>query len=57
MGMELWRKDVPAGRTAEDKRWRAEEFCGVQILTYAILSNHWHILVQVPDKLAVSNSF
>ena len=25
-----------------------EEFCGVRVLTYCIMSNHFHILVEVP---------
>jgi REP element-mobilizing transposase RayT len=29
---------------------RAEAFCGVRILTYAILSNHFHLLVEVPER-------
>lgn len=28
---------------------RAAEFCGLRILTYAIMSNHFHVLVAVPD--------
>ncbi len=27
-----------------------EQFCGVRILTYCILSNHFHILVEVPER-------
>ncbi len=27
---------------------RCEGFCGVRVVTYAILDNHWHILVEVP---------
>jgi putative transposase len=29
---------------------KLEEFCGVQVLTYCLMSNHFHILVRVPDK-------
>ena len=29
--------------------WQAADFCGVQVLTYCILSNHFHVLVRVPD--------
>jgi len=31
------------------------EYCGVEILTYAILSNHFHLLVRVPEKQVVSD--
>jgi len=27
-----------------------EDFCGVRILTYCVLSNHFHILVEVPER-------
>jgi REP element-mobilizing transposase RayT len=30
--------------------WQAAEFCGVQVLTYCLLSNHFHVLVRVPPK-------
>jgi hypothetical protein len=29
---------------------RLERFAGVQILTYAVMTNHFHILVRVPDR-------
>ena len=29
---------------------RAEAFCGVRVLTYAVLSNHFHLLVEVPER-------
>ncbi|MDD4019234.1 MAG: transposase, partial [Kiritimatiellae bacterium] len=29
---------------------RAEAFCGVRVLTYAIMSNHFHLLVEVPVR-------
>ncbi len=28
--------------------WAAADFCGVQLLTYAILSNHFHLLLRIP---------
>ena len=31
------------------------DFCGVDILTYCIMSNHFHVLVRVPDWPAVSD--
>jgi len=36
-GKEVFRKQM----------WQQAEFCGVEILTYAILSNHVHVLAQV----------
>jgi REP element-mobilizing transposase RayT len=33
----------------------AEGFCGVHVLTYAILDNHFHILLEVPEPEAVSD--
>lgn len=39
--------------------WKVADFCGVEILTYCIMSNHVHILVRVPDRRfldKVSNS-
>ena len=31
------------------------DFCGVDVLTYCIMSNHFHILLRVPDGAAVSD--
>ena len=28
-----------------------EEFCGVRVLSYCVMSNHFHLLVEVPPKL------
>jgi putative transposase len=35
--------------------WQAAEFSGVQVLTYCLLSNHFHVLVRVPVKTQVSD--
>ena len=34
------------------RRWmRAyETFCGVHVLTYAVMGSHFHILLEVPDR-------
>ena len=31
------------------------DFCGVQVLTFCIMSNHFHVLVRVPNAPAVSD--
>ena len=30
--------------------WRIADFCGVEILTYCLMSNHFHVLVRIPEK-------
>jgi putative transposase len=35
--------------------WQVAEFCGVQIITYAILDNHFHVLVEIPKRAPVSD--
>lgn len=35
---------------------KLEVFCGVEILTYTILDNHWHILLKVPAPCDVSDN-
>jgi len=36
--------------------WQVADFCGVEILTYCVMSNHFHVLVRVPAKCAVSDA-
>jgi REP element-mobilizing transposase RayT len=36
--------------------WKAAEFSGVQVLTYCLLSNHFHVLLRVPVRSAVSDA-
>lgn len=36
--------------------WQVAEFCGVQILAYCVMGNHFHVLVFVPDKVEVADS-
>jgi putative transposase len=35
--------------------WLVAEFSGVGVLTYCLLSNHFHVLVRVPAKAAMSD--
>jgi REP element-mobilizing transposase RayT len=35
---------------------RAEVFCGVRILTYAVMANHFHLLVEVPERREVDEA-
>ena len=31
------------------------DFCGVQVLTFCVMSNHFHVLLRVPDSPRVSD--
>ncbi|TVP81083.1 MAG: transposase [Puniceicoccaceae bacterium] len=30
--------------------WQVADFCGVEVLTYSIMTNHFHVLVRVPEQ-------
>jgi putative transposase len=46
--------DVAAERFVQFMR-QVEEFTGVQVVTYCIMSNHVHLLIHVPARQAVSD--
>ena len=35
--------------------WQVADFCGVELLTYCIMSNHFHVLIQVPGTSKISD--
>ncbi|MFP4069076.1 MAG: transposase, partial [Opitutales bacterium] len=35
--------------------WRVADFSGVEVLTYAVMGNHFHVLVRVPADAEVSD--
>lgn len=35
--------------------WKQAAFCGVQVLGYCIMSNHFHVLIKVPAKIELSD--
>jgi REP element-mobilizing transposase RayT len=45
VGKEVLRKQL----------WQVADYCGVQILTYAILSNHFHVLVRLPQFTSITD--
>ena len=44
------RLDDPANEVLRKQLWLVADFCGVHVLTYALMSNHFHVLVRVPLK-------
>ncbi len=45
VGREVLRKQL----------WQISDYCGVQVITYALLSNHFHVLVRVLQKQPLSD--
>ena len=45
--------DETAKEVLRKQLWRAASFSGVQVLTYCILTNHFHVLIRVPPKEVV----
>ena len=45
--------DDTAKEVLRKQLWQIADFCGVQVLTYAILSNHFHVLLRVPQAETV----
>ncbi len=35
--------------------WQVAHYCGVEIVTYAIMANHFHVLIRVPQSQRVSD--
>jgi REP element-mobilizing transposase RayT len=35
--------------------WQVAEFCGARVITYAILDNHFHVLVEIPKRTPTSD--
>jgi len=42
--------DETAKEILRKQLWQVADYCGVHVLTYAIMSNHFHVLVRVPLK-------
>jgi REP element-mobilizing transposase RayT len=36
--------------------WQVAEFCGVEILTYCVMSNHFHVLLRIPVQSELSDA-
>lgn len=53
-GERLW--DDVAKEALRLQLWRVADYCGVEVVTYAILSNHFHVLVRIPQRQEVSDA-
>jgi len=36
--------------------WQVADFCGVEVLTYAVMGNHFHVLARVPHSQTISDA-
>jgi REP element-mobilizing transposase RayT len=48
--------DDTAREVLRRQLWLVAEYCGVQVLTYAILPNHFHVLALVPRRETLSDT-
>jgi len=47
--------DAPALERLRLMLWRQAAFSGVEIITYCLMSNHFHVLVRVPKEVRLSD--
>ncbi len=47
--------DDVAKETLRKQLWQVADYCGVQILTHALMSNHFHVLLRVPKASSISD--
>ncbi len=50
-----WLMDDIAKEVLRKQMWALAEYCGVEIVTYVLMSNHYHILVRVPKRRSVGD--
>jgi putative transposase len=48
--------DEVAKEVLRKQLWQIADYCGVTIHTYAILSNHFHVLVTIPQKAEIPDT-
>jgi len=48
--------DDVAKEVLRKQLWQIADYCGVQIVTYAVMANHFHVLVRVPRRSRVPDT-
>ncbi len=47
--------DDVAKEVLRKQLWQIADYCGLEIITYAVMANHFHVLVRVPRKEPISD--
>ncbi|MCF3648897.1 transposase [Synoicihabitans lomoniglobus] len=48
--------DDVAREVLRKQLWQVADYCGLEVVTYAIMSNHFHVLVRVPQRADMSDA-
>jgi REP element-mobilizing transposase RayT len=51
-----WLFDDTAKEILRRQLWQVADYCGVRIVTYAIMSNHLHVLLDVPRQVPIPDA-
>jgi putative transposase len=51
-----WLFDDAAKEVLRHQIWKVADYCGVRVVTYAIMSNHFHVLLHVPRREPVADA-
>jgi REP element-mobilizing transposase RayT len=36
--------------------WQVADFCGAEVLTYCVMTNHFHVLLHIPEQVTLSDT-
>ena len=48
--------DDVAKEVLRKQLWQIADYCGLEVITYAVMSNHFHVLVRVSQKPAITDT-
>lgn len=52
---EAWLLNEECKEVLRSQMWKLIEYCGLRLITFALMSNHIHLLVYVPERTPVSD--